>query len=559
MSADVTALRAPRSMPWSRVMGLTSIYAKTVRDSRRAALIVGGIGGLFVFVTAAPYGSEFTTPESRATLVAQMTALPAAIRGLLGEPINIDTLGGFMSWRVGNFLPVLLGLWSVIALSGTIVGEAAKGSLDLLASTPASRRSIALQKLAGHVTALVAAMLLMTILIWAAGGAFAVLPGDEIAFVDAAGFSLLTGLLILACGSVAFAVAPVLGRTRALAVGMIVLFGGYIISSYGTLSDAIEALSPLSWFAWTSGHRPLAGVTDWPSVGLLAVVTGVLLAIGVVAFDRRDIGRTVTIGWLRLPGLPAGTHGPLLRQLSDRSPVAIGWGIGIGWYAALIAASAEGMSEAISKIPQMQELIRQLYPDIDISEPAGLLQLSFYGFAALMLGLAAASAVAGWASDEGEGRLDTVLAAPISRVRWFLASAAGALLAVILATTVLMLIVVVSVALLGGTLDNVVPGIALLGLVAMAFAAVGLGAGGLVRSSLAAPVTALFAIVTLVIDLFGPALDLPDAILDLSIVKQLGQPMVGVYEPTGIIAAIVLIVGGLAVGAWGFARRDIDR
>ena len=30
----------------------------------------------------------------------------------------------------------MLGLWSVLALSGTLAGEAAKGSLDLLASTP---------------------------------------------------------------------------------------------------------------------------------------------------------------------------------------------------------------------------------------------------------------------------------------------------------------------------------------------------------------------------------------------------------------------------------------
>jgi putative exporter of polyketide antibiotics len=81
----------------------------------------------------------------------------------------------------------------------------------------------------------------------------------------------------------------------------------------------------------------------------------------------------------------------------------------------------------------------------------------------------------------------------------------------------------------------------------------------LVRSSLAAPVAALFAIGTLVIDLFGPALDLPQAILDLSIVKQLGQPMAGVYEPTGIFASVVLIVGGLIVGAIGFRRRDIGR
>lgn len=540
-------------------MGLTSIYAKTVRDSRRAALLVGGIGGLFMFVTAAPYGAEFTTPESRAELVAQMATLPAAMRGLLGEPINIDTLGGFISWRVGNFLPVMLGLWSVLALSGTLVGEAAHGSLDMLASTPNGRRSIALQKIAGHVTALVVAMLLMTLCIYLAGSSFAALTGDEIALADAAGFSLLTGMLMLACGAVAFAVAPVLGRTRALGIALGVLFGGYLVASYGTLSETIDALSRLTWFGWTSGHRPLAGVTDWPSVGILAGVTVGLLGIGVVAFERRDIGRSLALTWLRLPGLPAGTRGPLSRELSDTAPLAIGWGLGIGAYAALIASSAEGFSKAIGQLPQMTELIRQLYPDIDISRPSGLLQLAFYGFAALMLGIAAATAVAGWASDENEGRVDTVLSAPLSRRRWYLSSALGVLLAVALATTVLGAVVVAAVVAAGGSLDHVVVGIALLGLVAAAFAAVGLAAGGLVRSSIAAPVAAVFAIGTLVLDLFGPALDLPDQILDLSIVRQLGQPMVGVIEPTGIVASIVIIVVGLGVGAWGMQRRDLGR
>jgi len=103
--------------------------------------------------------TEFSTIELRRIFVAGLTSLPLALRGLLGEPINLETMGGFLSWRVGNTLPVLLGLWPVIALSGTLAGEAAKGSLDLLASTPQGRRTIALEKLAGHVTAVVLAML----------------------------------------------------------------------------------------------------------------------------------------------------------------------------------------------------------------------------------------------------------------------------------------------------------------------------------------------------------------------------------------------------------------
>jgi hypothetical protein len=32
-----------------------------------------------------------------------------------------------------------------------------------------------------------------------------------------------------------------------------------------------------------------------------------------------------------------------------------------------------------------------------------------------------------------------------------------------------------------------------------------------------------------------------------------------VYDPVGVVIAIVLTVGGLAVGAWGLQRRDLDR
>ncbi len=132
----------------------------------------------------------------------------------------------------------MLGLWSVLALSGTLAGEAAKGSLDLLASTPQSRRSIALQKVAGHMTALTAAMVLFAVITWVAGVAFAALPGDEIPLAAAFGQALLYGLLMLAAGSLSFAVAPFVGRTRALAFGLIALFGGYLINSYASLSPA---------------------------------------------------------------------------------------------------------------------------------------------------------------------------------------------------------------------------------------------------------------------------------------------------------------------------------
>jgi ABC-2 type transport system permease protein len=540
-------------------MGLRSIYAKTVRDSRRAALLVGGLGGLFMLATAAPFGLEFGTMALRQQFIAGMTALPLAIRGLLGEPIAIDTLGGFLSWRVGNTLPVVLGLWSVLALSGTLAGEAAKGSLDLLASTPQSRRSIALQKLGGHVTALIVAMALFAVITWLSGVAFAVLPGDEIALPSALGQALLYGLLMLAAGSLSFAVAPFVGRTRALAFGLIALFAGYLINSYASLSPVIDALRPLSWYSWTAGHRPLAGVTDWPSVGLLAAVTAALFAVGLIAFERRDIGDSTALRWLRLPALPAGIGGPFRRQLADRTGIAIAWGAGIGLYAALIVASAEAFATSITSIPQIAELIKTVYPGVDVTQPSGILQLTFFGFGSFIIGLAAASFVGAWSSDETGGRLAVVMSAPISRVRWMLSSGAGVMGAIGVMGLVLGAILAAAVMTQGGDLAGPLGGVAVLALASAGFAGIGFAVAGVVRASLGAPVVATLVIATFLLDTLGAALDLPDGILELSLYKHLGQPMAGVFDPVGIVVAAVLAIGGLLVGAWGFRRRDLDR
>ncbi|MGK2851403.1 MAG: hypothetical protein ACSLFN_10895 [Candidatus Limnocylindrales bacterium] len=161
-----------------------------------------------------------------------------------------------------------------------------------------------------------------------AGRVFAVLPCDDISVAAALGQVTLYGLLMLAAGALAFAVAPLVGRTRSAGFGLAAPFGMYLIASYGSLSPTIDALGPVSWYAWTAGHRPLADITDWPSIGLLAAVTVGLLVAGIAIFERRDIGSANALAWLRLPSLPAGISGPTARQLSDRAMVAIAWGLG---------------------------------------------------------------------------------------------------------------------------------------------------------------------------------------------------------------------------------------
>ena len=539
--------------------GLGSVYAKTVRDARWAALIVGLIAGGLFLTGAAPLAAQFPTAADRLALVAQAEALPVIMRGLLGEPIAVDTLGGFVSWRIGNILPVMLSLWSVLALSSTLAGEAGKGSLDILLSTPHGRRSVALQKVAGHMTALTVAMGIASILTSVGALAFATLPGDDSPFQAALAHFLLTGLLILAGGAVAFAVAPFVGRGQAAGIGALAAFGTFIIASYAALSPVLAAAEPASWYTWTAGHRPLAGRWDMLPVAGLGAVVVALLAIGVSGFVRRDVGQATAIAWFRLPRLPAGVAGPFRRALSDRTGAAIAWGIGLGLYGMLIALSAEAFAASISQVEGIREMIAALYPDLDLDEPSALLQLSFFSFGSLMFGLAAATFVSGWSGDETGNRLDVVLAGPLSRARWFVASGGAVLAAVAITTAVVAAAIGLAVATRG--FDAVVPilGTIALGVYTAGFAGLGLAIGGAVRPGVAGLATGAVVIGSFLLAFLGPALDLPDVLVQVSLFAHTGQPMAGVYDWPGLAAAMVLAVGGVLVGALGLRRRDVGR
>ena len=102
-------------------------------------------------------------------------------------------------------------------------------------------------------------------------------------------------------------------------------------------------------------------------------------------------------------------------------------------------------------------------------------------------------------------------------------------------------------------------GTASLGLFAAAIVGIGFAIGGLWRTSLAAEIAALVVVATYIVNLFAPALGLPDWVHGLALTTHLGQPMMGVWDATGIVACLAIAAGGIALGAWGMARRDVAR
>ena len=100
--------------------------------------------------------------------------------GLYGDPVNVDTLGGFISWHYSAYFALLAGLWSILALASTLAGEARRGSLDLAVATARSRRPSPWRRWPVTWSPCAIAMALVALATWLSGAVFARLPGDAI-------------------------------------------------------------------------------------------------------------------------------------------------------------------------------------------------------------------------------------------------------------------------------------------------------------------------------------------------------------------------------------------
>jgi ABC-2 type transport system permease protein len=558
MASNVQPATAYRPIPLSRrIYGYGSVFGKTLRDSRRAVLLVGALVGLLLILVAQAIVSEFNTVQARQDLAAVVAAVPPILQGLAGKPVNVETLGGYLQYKYGTFFPLVASLWSILALSGTLAAEAQRGSLEFVAATSISRRRLAVEKLSGHVVAMAIAVAFIFLSLVVVGRTAAALPGDEIPIAAAAGYALWFGLVALAAGSVAFALAPFVGRGGAMGVAGAITFGGFILNGYQAAIPSLAPLANLTWFGWTTDHIPLAGVFNWASLALVAAVPVILFTVGVEAFVRRDIGATTAIPTPSLPRALVGLRGPAGRSFGHNLPAALGWGLGLGLFGLLIAGSAGSFADQLAKSPDFVRLLGSIFPGIDFATVGGFLQLLFVEFGLILAGLAAATLVAGWASDETSGRLEFLLATPRERIRWVLSTGLGVVGDIVVVVALTAVGVAIGSAIAGGDAVTPVIGSLVLGLFAIAIAGIGFAVGGLFRAGWAGPVAAIVTIVTWFADIIVPALGLPDFVHQLALTAHFGLPMLGRWDAVGIVASIALLVGGLLLGAVGFARRDL--
>ena len=534
---------APRTVQGSHPRRtVLTLYARLIR--RGALLMAVGIAA-YVGFEVASYSAAYPNGVSP-TQFAMFQDNPA-VRMMQGVPSALDSAGGFTVWDGGWFFQLLLAVWALLTTSRLLRGEEDVGRTDLvLASRVRGTRATALALVVVAAAALLIGVA-VTVTMLASGTG---LKGSALLGLGLAGVTAT----FAAVAAVTCQLVDVRRRAAALAAG--VLGVAYVLRMVGNSTDA------RSWVRWTTPLGWMDELKPYSDPDLRAllpmlIVPVLLAALAVTLRARRDTGGALLATdagrepHLRLLGSPTA-----FAWRSNRA-VLLGWILGLGAYAAVMGALISTMIDWLAQDKSYQKIMADLGLD------QALTTRGFLAMIGVMFGLAVALQVT-WRmgaarGEEESGRVEAILARPVSRLRWLGGHALLSLLggALLLAATGTALWLGVAASGSGEiTWDNAMrsvlntlPVVILIGgLAVFTF-------GLLPRLTVAIPVTVT--VVGYVVTLLGPALSWPSWVMNLSPFTHLALVPAVPWAATAGIVMTCLGLALLGVGLLAFQRRDV--
>jgi len=213
-----------------------------------------------------------------------------------GDAASMATPDGYLGMYGFSMLPVIVGIFALIAGSGLLASDEECGRLDLIVAHPVSRAALFWGRLAGFMVSSVAILILgwLGFAVLLGGSSLDVSWGEmAVPFLPVLAQVLIYGMLALL-----FSMFLPARRLAAMAAGL-VMVASYFASSLATLNESMAAVARFLPYDYFQGGDALSGLNLTWFLGLLAA-SAVLALLAWWRFQRRDIRVGGEGGW-RLP------------------------------------------------------------------------------------------------------------------------------------------------------------------------------------------------------------------------------------------------------------------
>ncbi len=530
-----------------------------VRSHRTGAIATAGIaavGGLlnaFGFVQIAG-----ATHAERLVFAHQMEVLGRQFSYILPPPVQLDTMGGYLTWRQFGSIAMLYAIWAVLAATGAARGDEERGLTELWLASGVSRARWLVGRAGGFALA-AAASIVLGMLITAAGAAIA---GDPLPVVGVVSESVaFLAITVWAFGLGLLLAQGFLTRRSAALAGCGLLILLFLLNSAIRSGIDVGVARWLSPFFYFDRSAPLldGGALDGPASVVLVATAALLVALATVAFVRRDVGGTIFRRRRRVttptarPSRDRVLRMPVLAAVDQQRGWIAGWTVGL----AILAYGLVSITKVLVSVIRATPGLTQYLEATGVSSDTEFVGVIWFGTALLIIAIFVVVQVNGWAADDGEGRLELVLAQPVSRTRVVLERIASLLVAVLIIAAVSTLVVYGTANANGVEMPagrTALAGLLMLP-VSFALGGVGLALVGW-RPRLAVVVLGVVTAISYFTEQFAPIFKLPEWVQRTSVFALYGMPLSRDDWPgTGILMSIG--AAGTAIAIIAMRRRDV--
>ncbi|WP_371777528.1 ABC transporter permease [Streptomyces sp. NBC_01438] len=506
------------------------------RDRIIMPLWVIVLGGSFSSVGKS-ISSLYATESQRAELAASMNG-NSSLRAMYG-PVFSDSVGGLVSWRMIAFGAALAAVMSLVVVVRHTREEEETGRQEMLSSAVVGRRA----PLTAALLAAVVANAALALVIMAgmagsgAGGAGAVAIALAVAGVG----------VLFACTA---AIAAQFTESARLAKGLTaaVIGAAFVLKAAGdsATDDGSSVFTWLSPIGWAENVRPYADERWW----VLLVIAGAVAVQCAAAYaltGRRDVGMSFL----------ATRPGPARGRISTAFGLAVrlqrgallGWTVSFAAVGAVFGGLTGGAADLVGDNEKTREIFERMGGQAGLTDAFLASMVSVLGTVAALY---IVSSVLRPHGEETAGLAEPVLAGGVGRIGW----AAGHLLIAFGGAGLIMVAGGLGLAAGYGHELPAVLGAALIQLPAVWLLG---GVTALLYGTLPKAAPAAWGLVGICLALgwIGPALDLPQPVMDLSpfthLPKLPGAELVWGPAVLLTVLAAALTAGGLAA----LRRRDM--
>lgn len=511
---------------------------------------------LLGYATSTAVATQFGDDPSQAAILRLAASNPAFLF-LRGLPEGTGT-GAVVFFQGYAFTAVLAGLMSTFLVVRHTRADEELGRAELLGAVPLPREA------ALAATLLLAATANLVLAVSAAVGYVA--AGLPVAGSAGAGAAVAAvGICFAGLAAVTAQVLPSARSANGAAAGLV--GAAYLVRGVGDAlgtpsADLLQVRSAwpslLSPIGWGQRSRPFTS----PDLSPLLVVAAAAIALGVTAVlirRRRDLGASLLPQ--RSVRERAGAGGTSFAGLAwrlQRSTVA-GWCIGAATLGAMAGALGPLVSETVSSVEPLRELISRLVP----GGQAGLIDVfitALFGVAGVFAAAAGIQSVLRMRAEEAEGRAELLLAAPLPRVRWLGANLVIAALTAALVAGTAGAAATIGLWLSGTAANGPAWSLVLAALAHVPAALVFLTAASAVFASaprLSIPLGWGMLAGGLILGEFGELFGLPVWLQDVSPFRHSAAMPVEPFDPAGALCLAIIAAALAGLAAYSIQRRDL--